>query len=169
MKRPRNVRRVSTVGMPRAEWLEVRRQTIGGSEASAIVGLSKWASPLSVWAEKLEKVEDKTETGGMRMVRDLEQAEKLGLEIYITQLEERRAILDRLLEDYNDGRRKSFYSLAVYLLELDSLRRAFDEIQEAVPANSSIKEKAITAVEILKKAAEIDGVVLKLNKKPKEK
>ena len=104
-----------------------------------------------------------------RMVRDLEQAEKLGLEIYITQLEERRAILDRLLEDYNDGRRKSFYSLAVYLLELDSLRRAFDEIQEAVPANSSIKEKAITAVEILKKAAEIDGVVLKLNKKPKEK
>ena len=51
MKKPKNVRRVSTVGMPRAEWLEVRRQTIGGSEASAIVGLSKWASPLSVWAE----------------------------------------------------------------------------------------------------------------------
>ena len=72
MKKPKNVRRVSTVGMPRAEWLEVRRQTIGGSEASAIVGLSKWASPLSVWAEKLGKLEDKPETEAMRMGRDLE-------------------------------------------------------------------------------------------------
>ena len=102
-----------------------------------------------------------------RMVRDLERAEKLGIEIYITQLEERRSILDRLLEDYNDGRRKSFYSLAVYLLELDSLRRAFDEIQGAVPADNTVKEKAITAVAILKRAAEADGVTLKLNKKEK--
>lgn len=104
-----------------------------------------------------------------RMIQDLERAEELGLEIYITQLEERRSILDRLLAGYNDGRRKSFYSLAVYLLELDSLRRAFDEIQGAVPADSAVKEKAITAVGILKRAAEADGVTLKLNKKPKEK
>lgn len=73
MKRPKNVRRVSTVGMPRDEWLEVRRRTIGGSEASAIVGLSKWSSPMSVWAEKLGKLEDKPETEAMRMGRDLEQ------------------------------------------------------------------------------------------------
>lgn len=104
-----------------------------------------------------------------RMVRDLGLAEELGLKVYITQLEERRAILDRLLAGYNDGRRKSFYSLAVYLLELDGLRSAFVEIQTAVPADRPVKEKAITAVDILKKAAEADGIVLKLNKKPKEK
>ena len=104
-----------------------------------------------------------------RMLRDLERAEELGLAVYITQLEERRSILDRLLAEYNDGRRKSFYILAVYLLEPDSLRRALDEIQAAVPTDKSIKEKAITAVGILKKAAEADGVTLKLNKKPKEK
>lgn len=104
-----------------------------------------------------------------RMIQDLERAEELGLEVYITQLKERRAILDQLLAGYNDGRRKSFYCLAVYLLELDSLRRAFGEIQGAVPADGSVKEKAITAVGILKKAAEADGVTLKLNKKPKEK
>ena len=95
--------------------------------------------------------------------------EELGLEVYITQLEERRAILDRLLAGYNDGRRKSFYCLAVYLLEPDSLRRAFDEIQRTVPADIPVKEKAITVVGVLKKAAETDGVTLKLNKKPKEK
>jgi len=104
-----------------------------------------------------------------RMVRDLERAEVLGLEGYITQLEERRAILDRLLAGYNDGRRKSFYILAVYLLEPNNLRRAFEEIQASVPADSPVKEKAVTAVGILKKAAEADGVALKLNKKAKEK
>lgn len=72
MKKQKGVSRRSTVGMDRAEWLEVRRRTIGGSEASAIVGLSKWASPLSVWAEKLGKLEDKLETEAMRMGRDLE-------------------------------------------------------------------------------------------------
>ncbi len=104
-----------------------------------------------------------------RMLRDLERAGELGTEVYITQLKGRRAILDRLLAGYNDGRRKSFYCLAVYLLELDSLQRAFEEIQASVPADRPVKEKAITAIGILKKAAETDGVTLKLNKKPKEK
>mgnify|MGYP006968298975 CR=1 FL=1 len=104
-----------------------------------------------------------------RMFRDLERAEELGLESYMTQLEERRAILDRLLAGYNDGRRKSFYSLAACLLEPEDLRRAFDELQSVVTADMTVKEKAITAVEILKKAAQAGGVTLKLNKKPKEK
>lgn len=103
-----------------------------------------------------------------RMVRDLERLEELGPEAYITQLEERRDILDRLLAGWNDGRRKSFYSLAAYLLEPDSLRRAFDQIQRALPEDAPVKEKASTAVDILKKTAEADGVILKLNKKPKE-
>lgn len=77
-------------------------------------------------------------------------------------------ILDQLLAGYNDGRRKSFYCLAVCLLELDDLRRAFEQIQ-ALLGNLPIKEKAITAVAVLKKTAEASGVVLKLNKKPKEK
>lgn len=102
------------------------------------------------------------------MVRDLERAEELGVSVYITQLEERRMILDQLLAGYNDGRRKSFYCLAVCLLELDDLRRAFEQIQ-ALLGNLPIKEKAITAVAVLKKTAEASGVVLKLNKKPKEK
>ena len=104
-----------------------------------------------------------------RMVRDLERAEEMGLEGYITQLEERRAILDRLLAGYNDGRRKSFYILAVCLLEPEDLRRALDELQSVVTADMTVKEKAVTAVEILKKAAQAGGVALRLNKKPKEK
>lgn len=104
-----------------------------------------------------------------QMIRDLKRAEELGIEVYINELTERRAILDKLLAGWNDGRRKSFYCLAVYLLELDDLRWAFAEIQAAVPADRPIKEKAITEVEILKKTAAESGITLKLNKKPKEK
>ena len=41
-----------TEGMSRDEWLAHRRQGIGGSDVSALVGLSQWATPLSVWLEK---------------------------------------------------------------------------------------------------------------------
>lgn len=36
----------------REEWLGIRRNYIGGSDAGAIVGLNEWNSPFSVWAEK---------------------------------------------------------------------------------------------------------------------
>ena len=103
------------------------------------------------------------------MVQDLERAQELGLEGYLAQLEERREILDQLLAGWNDGRRKTFFGLAVYLLEPERLRRAFAEIQGASTAETSVKEKALTAAAILKTAAQAQGAVLKLNKKPKEK
>jgi putative phage-type endonuclease len=36
----------------RKQWLESRRQGIGGSDAPVILGLSSWKSPLALWAEK---------------------------------------------------------------------------------------------------------------------
>ena len=39
--------------------------------------------------------------------QDIAQAREMGLEAYLAQLEEKRAILDELLAGYNDGRRKT--------------------------------------------------------------
>jgi putative phage-type endonuclease len=44
-------------GLTHAEWLELRRPTIGGSDLAALAGLSKYASPFSVWATKLGKID----------------------------------------------------------------------------------------------------------------
>ena len=55
------------------EWLSIRRRYIGGSDAAAVVGLNKWASPYSVWADKLGKVPPKEDTEAMRIGRDLEE------------------------------------------------------------------------------------------------
>ncbi len=68
----RGIQRVSTKGMSREEWLIRRRKTIGGSDAAGIVGLSRWTSPFSVWADKTGRAAEKEDTEAMRQGRDLE-------------------------------------------------------------------------------------------------
>lgn len=43
---------IPAVGTP--EWVEARRTFIGASDAPAVLGLSPWATPLDVWADKLD-------------------------------------------------------------------------------------------------------------------
>lgn len=68
----KNLTKISTRDMPHDEWLEHRRKSIGGSDAAAIVGLNPWASPYSVWADKLGLVPPKEDNEAMRLGRDLE-------------------------------------------------------------------------------------------------
>ncbi len=44
--------------MERDEWLEHRKQGIGGSDASAILGINPWRTPMDVWLEKTGEFED---------------------------------------------------------------------------------------------------------------
>lgn len=43
----------------RAEWLRQRQRGIGGSDVSAILGLSPWKTPLDIYLSKVEPIEDK--------------------------------------------------------------------------------------------------------------
>lgn len=99
--------------------------------------------------------------------QDVAQIQAMGLEAYLTQLEEKRAILDALLAGYNDGRRKTLFITAVYLLPLEELRAVMAALREE-PLEKPIKERAKAAVELLQAAADRQGVSLKLNKKPKK-
>ncbi len=78
------------------------------------------------------------------------------------QLEERRAILDELLRDYNDGRRKTLYSTAACLLSLGSLREAVEQLRSSEAPES---ERAKLAATLLNAAAAAEGQSLKLRKK----
>ena len=51
----------------RAEWLEWRRKGIGASDVAGIVGVSPWASPFSVWADKAGLTSDSEPTDAMRL------------------------------------------------------------------------------------------------------
>lgn len=54
------------------EWLDLRREGIGGSDASIIVGLNKYSSPYMLWLDKLGKTEPKETNEAMRQGTDLE-------------------------------------------------------------------------------------------------
>ena len=55
MKRGNAVRLVSTKNMSREEWLSVRGQGIGSSDAAVALGISPYKSPLELWLEKTER------------------------------------------------------------------------------------------------------------------
>lgn len=50
-KRPA-LRLVSTKELPREDWLQIRKQGIGSSDAAAAVGLNPYKSQLELWLEK---------------------------------------------------------------------------------------------------------------------
>ena len=59
--------------MSREEWLASRRNGIGGSDASAILGVNPYSSPLKVYLDKIGKSEDGETNEAMRQGTDLEQ------------------------------------------------------------------------------------------------
>ena len=68
-----SIEKISTINMSHEEWLEHRRNSIGGSDAATIVGLNPWSSPYELWADKLGRIPPKEENEAMRIGHDLEE------------------------------------------------------------------------------------------------
>ncbi|WP_295581004.1 DUF3795 domain-containing protein [uncultured Oscillibacter sp.] len=94
---------------------------------------------------------------------DMEKARRMGPEAYGAEQRERRAMLDRLLAEHNDGRRKTLFALAANLLELEALRSVMETLEQV--GEAPLEERAARAAALLGEAAERQGVVLKLRKK----
>ena len=72
----------------------------------------------------------------------------------------------RLGLNYNDGRRKNFFCVAVNLLELSELQEAMKQIQQNDELSVlSVKEQCSYIVDILQKIADRRNIELKLIKK----
>ena len=69
----KNLTRISTRSMSRQAWLAERRKTIGGSDAAGIVGLSRYATPYTVWADKTGRLPEQEDNEAMRQGRELEE------------------------------------------------------------------------------------------------
>lgn len=55
------------------EWLDLRKQGIGGSDAATIIGLNPYSSPYYLYCEKMGEIPQKLDSEAMRQGRDLEQ------------------------------------------------------------------------------------------------
>lgn len=56
------MQKISTLGMSREEWLKERKKSLGGSDMGAVLGLNKYRSPYTVWAEKTGRIGEEPET-----------------------------------------------------------------------------------------------------------
>jgi putative phage-type endonuclease len=104
-----------TTDLTRAEWLELRRQGIGGSDAAAIAGVNPWRGPLSVYLSKIGAAPDQDATEAMEFGTILETpiaeefAKRTGYKIkrqnYVLQHAEypwMLANVDRMVQDTNE-------------------------------------------------------------------
>jgi hypothetical protein len=96
------------------------------------------------------------------VLKDFSEAKK-NLKKYLDLIEEKRKILKTLLENYNDGRMKSFYCNAVNTFSITILKEIL-LIVEQENTNKNKKEIAKKAKEIFIKYAAQEEIILELRK-----
>jgi len=96
---------------------------------------------------------------------DIEKAKRIGIEAYIAEQNEKIIILQRLLANFNDGRKKTFFCVAVNLLELKDLKNIMRRIEIEINLDDPIKEKAKAAARLFQAVADEQNIAIKLRKK----
>ena len=98
--------------------------------------------------------------------RDLHKRDEIGTEAYRREQTEKRKMLEWLLLNYNDGRKKTFFSLAVNLMELQDIKEVKQQIgKDKEIEDLTIKEKAARVKRLLEDKARERQVTLQLKKK----
>ena len=98
-------------------------------------------------------------------LKDFEKVKSTGFDAYKAELNNKIALLKYLLENFDDGRKKSFFCIAVNLFDLHDTEYVMAQIMDKTGQDDSKKEKAATAVRIFQVMAEKRNVLLQLRKK----
>ncbi len=94
---------------------------------------------------------------------DMEKAKRIGIEDYRAELVKKKALLGRLLSEYDDGRKDVFFCLAANLMEIDDLSAVLEEADSSTK-EMPLPEKAATIRQKLIKSAEKKGISLRLRR-----
>ncbi|MBN1215909.1 MAG: DUF3795 domain-containing protein [Candidatus Lokiarchaeota archaeon] len=89
------------------------------------------------------------------------------LEDFLSQQKTRKEILKEMLDEFNDGRSKSFFCISTTLLPIPNLKNAIKKIKQKLNNNiekDDIKTKSKILKDILNKIAKEKGIILKLKK-----
>ncbi|MCL2568373.1 MAG: DUF3795 domain-containing protein [Oscillospiraceae bacterium] len=95
---------------------------------------------------------------------NMDKAKAIGIEAYRAEQNAKIQLLEHLLANYDDGRRKSFFCLAVNLFELADGQAILEQLACEVDPAAPIKEKAKAAAGLFQAAADDKGMILKLRK-----
>lgn len=67
------MKKISIKNMSKEEWLRLRKEGIGGSDAGAICGLNPYSSPMKIYLDKTDEAGEHLDNEAMRVGRDLEE------------------------------------------------------------------------------------------------
>ena len=95
---------------------------------------------------------------------DMRKAKEIGIEAYTVEQKEKVRLLERLLAEYNSGREKTLFGLAVNLLSVEEVRTAMEGADRET-AGLPVKEKARFMAGRLREMTGRHGIELKLRKK----
>ncbi|MFW9900418.1 MAG: DUF3795 domain-containing protein [Candidatus Thorarchaeota archaeon] len=100
---------------------------------------------------------------------NLELVQKEGIEHFISQQKRRIELLNIMLEEFNEGRSKSFYCIATALLQIDELENTLNvskqQLKEEKVDINDLKTKSKILKENLSKLARSQSIELKLKRK----
>ena len=101
-----------------------------------------------------------------KSLSNLNMVKEGGLERFINQQGQRIKLLEAMLTEFNEGRSKSFYCLAVALLPIADLEASFSKAEQEIRNNSTRTEDVKTKANILRRFlnsyANERGIELKL-------
>ena len=97
---------------------------------------------------------------------DMMKANEMGIEAYTEEQSQKVNLLDTLLSEYNSGREKTLFCLAVNLLSVDDIKKVLDE-GARLASDMPSKDKAKYISDRLREIANGKGIELKLRKKRK--
>jgi len=102
-------------------------------------------------------------------LRNLRSIKEIGITQFFNHQQKRIELLENMLENFNEGRSKSFYCLATALLQTEDVEKALNDslkaIKEAKIDLADVKSKSKILRENLTKLAKIKSIELKLKKK----
>lgn len=98
-------------------------------------------------------------------ITDFEKAKNLGIEAYKAELNEKVEILKFLLDNYNDGKRKNFYCIAINCLALTDIKEIMDKINKEISLQTiEHKEKIARIISLFELKANEKNIKLALKK-----
>lgn len=99
------------------------------------------------------------------VISDFEKVEKIGIENFKEEINKKVKILEFLIKNFNDGKRKNFYCLAVNLLSLQDIESIIQRIDSEVNQLDTDNKKRIEfVIELFQSIAKTNNIELKLSK-----
>jgi hypothetical protein len=120
-------------------------------------------SNINKWDKYDSFISHRVSLSNLRLIK------KEGITKFYSQQKKRIKLLETMLEQFNEGRSKSFYCLATALLPLEDLKMALMESNEQIKhekiTTNNLKSKSKILRENLNKRAQNQSIELKLKKK----